>query len=324
MSFLVRYIQYTRVEIARPASILGSVISVVIPAHNESSVIGRLLTGLLADAHPNEFRVLVVANGCSDDTAAVAAAHGPMVRVISTPIASKAHALQLAEDYVCEFPVLYLDADVELHTGDARALADALTQPGVLAVAPDRIHHLADRPLIVRWYYHIWERLPVVQDGLFGRGVFAVNEAGHRRLKAMPQAMSDDLIASVAFRPAERRIVRAARVVVHPPRTTRALIRTRVRALTGTVQLQRQLPDAVATARTTRADLIAIVRDRPSTAPRMVVFLAVTAFARLRARRVIRSGDFTTWLRDDSTRGIPARRAGRSEQIPSDRRPAEP
>jgi hypothetical protein len=300
------------------------VITVVIPAHNESPVIGRLLAGLLADAGSNEFRVLVVANGCSDGTAEVAAAHGPQVQVVSTPIASKLRALQLAESYVNEFPVLYLDADVELHTRDARALAAALRQPGVLAAAPDRIHHLAGRPLTVRWYYDIWERLPVVQDGLFGRGVFAVNEAGHRRLAAMPQAMSDDLIASVAFRPAERQIVREAHVVVHPPRTTRALIRTRVRALTGTVQLQRQLPETVATARTTRADLVAIVRDRPSTAPRIVAFLVVTALARLRARRVIRSGDFTTWLRDDSTRGNPARRAAQSEQIPSDGRPAAP
>jgi hypothetical protein len=181
-------------------------------------------------------------------------------------------------------------------------LADALSEPGVLAAAPERVLTMDGRAPIVRWYYNIWERLPIVQDGLFGRGVFAVSEAGHRRLKAMPQAMSDDLIASVAFKQSERRIDPAARVVVHPPRTTRALIRTRVRAVTGTVQLQRQLPETVAGARTTRADLIALVRAQPALAPRMVVFLAVTALVRLRARRAIRAGDFTTWLRDDSSR----------------------
>jgi hypothetical protein len=296
------------VEIGRPASILGCVISVVIPAHNEASVIGRLLTGLLADARSHEFHVVVVANGCSDDTAAVAAAFGPNVEVISTTIASKSHALHLSESYARGFPRLYIDADVELHTADARALAAALGAPGVLAVAPDRLHTVDGRDWIVRAYYDVWERLPVVQNGLFGRGVFGVNEAGHRRLATMPQAMSDDLIASVAFDPAEKRVVSAARVVVHPPVTTADLIRCRVRALTGTVQLQRQLPEAVAPARTTRSDLIGVVRSAPATLPRMAAFLAVTAWTRWKARRAIRAGDFDTWLRDESSRAIPAQR----------------
>jgi hypothetical protein len=74
--------------------------------------------------------------------------------------------------------------------------------------------------------------------------------------------------------------------------------------LTGTVQLQLQLPETVAEARTTRADLLAIVRLRPAMAARMLVFLAITTLVRLKARRVIRAGDFTTWLRDDSSRAV--------------------
>jgi hypothetical protein len=272
----------------------------------------------LADDHSDEFRVLVVANGCSDDTATIAAAFGPRVRVISTPIALKSYALRLGDEHAECFPRLYVDADVELDTGAARALAAALDEPGVLAVAPARMHTMDGRPLVVRWYYDVWERLPVVQQGLFGRGVFAVNEAGHRRLAAMPAAMSDDLIASVAFTDDERRVVADARVVVHPPRTVRSLLRTRTRALTGTVQLQRRAPGAVAGARTSGADLFGVVRARPALAPRMAVFLAVTVLSRLRARRAVRSGDFTTWLRDDSTRGAARRGAAtRSPAAPS-------
>jgi hypothetical protein len=224
--------------------------------------------------------------------------------VVSTSIASKSHALQLGDTHSRGFPRLYVDADVELRPEDARALARELDEPGVLAVAPRRVHMLDERPLAVRWYYDVWERLPVVRDGLFGRGVFGVDEGGHRRLATMPQAMSDDLIASVAFDTSERRVVADARVVVHTPRTVRDLIRTRVRALTGTVQLERQLPETVAEARTTRGDLLAIVRRRPAMAARMVVFLAITALVRLKARQAIRAGDFTTWLRDDSSRTV--------------------
>jgi glycosyltransferase involved in cell wall biosynthesis len=74
--------------------ILVRVISVVIPAHNESAVIGRLLRSLLHDAQPGEFDVVVVANGCTDDTADVAAGFGPDVTVVTTPVPSKFAALR--------------------------------------------------------------------------------------------------------------------------------------------------------------------------------------------------------------------------------------
>lgn len=293
----------------------------VVPAHNEASVIGRLLTGLLADACLNEFNVVVVANGCSDDTARVAASFGPQVSVVSTPIASKAHALQLGDEHARGFPRLYVDADVELDTDDARALARALGEPGVLAAAPRRVHAFDGASAPVRWYYDVWERLPVVQSGLFGRGVIGVSAEGHRRMATMPRAMSDDLIASVAFSSSERRIAPDARVVVHPPRTVGSLVRTRVRAVTGTVELQRQLPDAVAEARTSAGDVLALLRRRPWLAVQVMTFLAVTVLVRTKARRTINAGDFTTWLRDDSSRAqmdprpvtIPAQRGSEAD-----------
>nr|WP_205861420.1 glycosyltransferase [Planosporangium flavigriseum] len=283
-----------------------SVISVVIPAHNEASVIGRLLTGLLADARSDELHVVVVANGCSDETAEIAASFGGRVLVVSTAIAAKSNALQLGDQHARGFPRLYVDADVELRTRDVRALADALGEPGepgVLAAAPARVLTMDSRPLTVRWYYDIWQRLPGVRNGLYGRGVIGVSEAGHRRLAALPQVMNDDLAASVAFGPHERRIVRQARVVVHPPRTATDLMRRRVRALTGIAQLENTM-DGIGGARTTRADLLRILRAEPAMAPRLAVFLGVTAVARWKARRPIRSRDYTTWLRDDSSRAV--------------------
>jgi hypothetical protein len=235
-----------------------------------------------------------------------------MVRVISTPIASKAHALKIGKEQAAGFPRLYVDADVELHTKDARALAEALREPGVLAAAPGRLHAVDGCPLAVRWYFHVWERLPVVESGLFGRGVVAVNEAGQQRLDTMPDAMGDDLLASIAFAASERRIVPDAQVVIYPPRSTADLVRTRVRTLTVVAELERQLPEQVATARTSKADLLRAIRTRPTIAPRMLTFLTITLLAKLAARRAIRAGDFTTWLRDESTRTNPTQRVGGS------------
>jgi glycosyltransferase involved in cell wall biosynthesis len=288
------------------------VVSVVVPAHNEAAVIGRLLSGLLADAASGEFEILVVANGCADGTAQVAASFEPDVRVLSTPEPNKYRAMRLADTATGQFPRFYVDADVELSTASVRALANALAEPGVLAVGPDRCAPMDGRPWTVRWYYEVWHRLPVVRAGLFGRGVVGLSREGHRRLSELPELLGDDLAASLAFTARERRVVAGAQAVVHPPRTLRDLVRGRVRALVSTTQVASGtvLAGAGAGARTTRADLVDVLRSGSvRDAPKVAWFIAVTLIVRLRSRRAIRARDYRTWLRDESSRR-PAAPAG--------------
>ncbi|GAA3398388.1 glycosyltransferase family 2 protein [Streptomyces roseoviridis] len=288
--------------------------SIVIPAHNEERTLGRLLDGLLADLPDGpaegEFDLVVVCNGCTDGTARVAASYGPRVRVVETPVPSKHEALRLGDAHAHGFPRIYVDADVELGAADARALTAALRGPGaVLAAAPDRELPMTGCSWPVRAYYRVWQRLPAVRDGLFGRGVIAVSGEGHARLAALPPLMADDLAASLAFAPAERTVVPSARVVVRPPRTWPDLIRRRVRAATSTAQLEahqdRSAPagtPAPPSARTGLGDLAALLRADPTLLPALVVFLTAALVARRGARRAVRSGDFATWLRDESSR----------------------
>ncbi|MET8156568.1 glycosyltransferase [Sphaerisporangium sp. NPDC005289] len=349
--------------------------SVIIPAHNEARVIGRLLSRLLAEASKDEFDVVVVANGCDDDTASVARGFG--VRVVETPVPSKREALRLGDEAAAAHPRVYVDADIEMGTADLRALRDALldgtadardgmahdsaddahktgtpgsadvargggahgsadvtrgggadggtdhargdragdgsehgrsfaapsrgTAPKALAAAPERALVLSDRPWPVRAYYAVWSRLPAVREGLFGRGVIAVSEEGNRRLMDLPPVMGDDLAASLAFEPAERRVVRHAHAVIHPPRTLGDLLRRRVRAVTVVAEIQ-QGPMSGQEARTGLRDLLAIAGRAPWLLPHLAVFLAVTLVARARARRAVRAKDYTTWLRDESSR----------------------
>jgi Glycosyl transferase family 2 len=277
------------------------VISVIVPAYNEAAVIGRLLGSLLADARPGEFDIVVVANGCTDNTAEVAAGFGEAVTVLSTPVPSKFAALGLGDEKAAGFPRLYVDADVEIDTATARALAAALQEPGVLAVAPERDLVLDGRPLSVRWYYEFWERLPVVRDGLFGRGVIGLSAAGKELLVSVSDAMADDLAASVSFAPTQRRVVAGARARIYPPRTRQDLVSRRIRSVVSTEQLA-QLTPAGGSARTRRSDLLGVVRERPSMALRLPVFLAVTLLGRRSVRQRLAAEDFQTWDRDESSR----------------------
>jgi hypothetical protein len=283
------------------------VVSVVVPAHNEARVIGRLLGQLVSPAHPHDFDVIVVANGCTDDTAEVAASFGPSVRVLSIPVPSKREALLAGDRAARDFPRIYVDADVELRAGDVQALEAALRRPGALAAGPDRVLALTGSPWLVRWYYDVWTRLPEVRSGLFGRGVIGLSEAGHARVASLPPLLADDLAASLVFAPDERVIVPGARVIIHPPRTAGDLLRRRVRATMGVTQVEQAQGEQAegapgSTARTHPADLLAIIGRSPRMALRVGVFMAVAVLARLGASRAVRQRDYSTWLRDESSR----------------------
>lgn len=268
-------------------------------------MIGLLAQQLMPAAPYTEFDIIVVANGCKDDTADVAASFGPSVRVLSIPVASKFAAFAAADRVAGDFPRIYVDADVELSITDVRALTAALRVPGVRAVAPERVLDLAARPWTVRWYYAVWTRLPEVRRGLWGRGVIAVNEGGQRRMAGLPPLLLDDLAAALLFAPHERAVVHGARVIIHTPRTVADLLRRRVRSATGMAQLE-QADAPEPTARTRMSDLIEIVRHEPRMVLPVAFFLSVAVLARLRARRAVARGDFATWCRDESSRRSPA------------------
>ncbi|MGF1663440.1 MAG: glycosyltransferase, partial [Kineosporiaceae bacterium] len=108
--------------------------SIVIAAHDEAAVVGRTLDALLTGAVPGEFDVTVVANGCTDDTAAVAAAR-PGVRVLDRPEPGKVGALNAGDAVASGFPRLYLDADIALTAADVRTLAAAVRPAGAALAA---------------------------------------------------------------------------------------------------------------------------------------------------------------------------------------------
>jgi glycosyltransferase involved in cell wall biosynthesis len=278
------------------------VLTVIIPAHNESQVIGRLLDRLMPVAGQRDLDIIVAANGCTDDTAGVAAAYGTPVRVLTVPAADKRAALDAGDEAATGFPRIYLDADVVLGAEDLLALARALEAPGVLAAGPVRVIDVTRSAWPVRWYYTIWDRLPVVQTGLFGRGVVAVNEHGYERISELPPLLADDLAASLAFDPDERVVVPDARVIVYGPRTVRDLIRRRIRVATGVSQIEGSAEAPESSARTSGRDLYRIASDDPRLMPQLLVFLIVTVIARAKSRNPKRRHDYTTWLRDESSR----------------------
>jgi Glycosyl transferase family 2 len=280
---------------------MGAVAGVVIPAHNEERVIARTLDRLAAGVSRDDLEVVVVCNGCTDRTAEVARTAAPWAKVLEVPKPSKAEAVRVGNVAGSVFPRVHLDADVAISGADVLNLVQPLREPGVLATAPQRVLLRDKSSRLVCWFYDVWEQLPQVRSGLFGRGVVALSEEGQRRVEALPQLMSDDLGMSEAFGPDERRVVWTAFAEVRAPGTFRDLLRRRVRVATGNTQAG-QADVRRSESSTTWRTLAGLSLRRPGLAPRVPLFLLVGVVARLQSRRAVRAGDFTTWLRDESSR----------------------
>ncbi len=286
----------------RPAEVAVPPGSVVIPAHNESAVIARTLAPLGPLAESGELEVIVVCNGCTDDTAAVARSF-PGVQVVEIDTPSKTRALNTGDRLATRWPRIYLDADIEI---DAMALADvftALESRDLLAARPASVYDTHEAGPVVRAYYRARSKMPSLHRGLWGAGAYAVSRTGHERLVTFPDVTADDLWVDQAFTSSEKAVVSTRRpVVVRTPRTLQGLMAILRRTYHGNAELDRhqeETPqDDAGNARgsTPLRDLARSVRGARA-ASDAAVYLALAVAGRVSSAR--RTGP---WERDDTSR----------------------
>lgn len=227
-------------------------LSVLIPAHNEAPVIGATLKALAAsDETGDAVEVIVVANGCTDDTVGAAracadlfAARGWVLKVLDLREGSKPGAWRAAEVQARARVLAYLDADIRV---TPPLLAQAHT-----ALDRDRPRWASGRSIIdpgksfaTRTFHRFYERVPFRAESIPGGGFFALNRAGRARWDSFPDVVADDLFVRLHFAPHERLLLDAAfhwRLAEGLP----ALVRARRRQDRGTRELMRSHPELFA------------------------------------------------------------------------------
>ncbi len=117
-------------------------ISVVVPAHNEAGVLAPTLRAVIGQTFHGTIDLVVVANGCTDETVQVArsladeaSTRGHSLRIYELEEPGKAGALNLGDRmkwFVC---TMYLDADVTLSLRAIEGVYDALHGPAQVPLA---------------------------------------------------------------------------------------------------------------------------------------------------------------------------------------------
>ena len=275
--------------------------AIIIPAHNEAAVISQTLATLLGQVRAED-EVIVVCNGCSDDTAAVAGQFAPRVTVLDTPVPSKTGALNLGDQQARSYPRIYLDADVTLGEGALGKIVQALESGRWLAVSPDPVMNLEGASWAVRAYYDIWLSLPYCRSGMIGAGVYALSEAGRSRFGEFPNLIADDGYVRALFREEERGRVAGAHSVVHAPANLGWLVKIMARSRLGGMELAAKFPELLANEAKDYFGAIRGIIVNPFNWPKVPVYLYVNLLSRALARRRFADMAGYRWEKDLSSR----------------------
>jgi glycosyltransferase involved in cell wall biosynthesis len=245
-------------------------ISVIIPANNEEGYIGTCLELLLRSDAPEggPLQVVVVANGCTDDTVGEASALAPAFEakgwrldVLDLEEGGKVNALNASETAVIHPLRVYIDADIHVTPPLIAQLASALDRPEP-AYAGGRPQIRKARSFVSERYARFWEKLPFMATGVPGCGVYGVNAAGRARWEAFPQVIADDTFVRYHFAAQEMHGVPAT---YSWPITEgfANLVRVRRRQDEGLAEIRARWPDLAAR----------MTRTAPDSAEKLKLFL---------------------------------------------------
>jgi biofilm PGA synthesis N-glycosyltransferase PgaC len=232
---------------------LGSV-SLVIVAHNEEARIGKRLQSALAVDYPaDKLEILVVCDGCSDATVAIARAHtDERVRVLELPeqvgkAAALTHGCAKARNAI----LMLADVRQSWEQESWKLLVENFTDPSVGAVSGNLVLEKAPGVLAgvgLYWRYEKWLRGQ--ESRLYSMvGVSGSVSALRRELfRPVPKGtILDDVYWPLQVAMQGFRVVLddRARVYDHLPEHSGDEFRRKVRTLSGNLQLLGRLPAAL-------------------------------------------------------------------------------
>ena len=140
-------------------------ISVVVPAYQEADDIEQVLSRIIGTLIKkfDDFEIIVVVDGSTDDTAVVASAHpDPRIKVLSYETnMGKGYALRHGSNEASGKYVVFCDGDLDIHPDSILVLYDLLKLQNADVVVGSKMHSnsIVEYPTFRRIQSHIFRRM---------------------------------------------------------------------------------------------------------------------------------------------------------------------
>jgi glycosyltransferase involved in cell wall biosynthesis len=223
--------------------------TVIIPVHNGAAALRATLEAFLGQEIRSGVRIVVVCNGCADNSLAAALScterlttAGYEFAVLKLEEASKIKALNAGETLACG-NLIYLDHDALLSPGAMRALTEAFSSGWDFVTLQPVLQ--SPTPLMAKLYFKAWRECEYVQNSPATIGMYAVSERGRMRWGTFPEIHSDDKFVRLHFLPEERVSLKPHTYAVLPWATFKDMVRARRRYNKGNKQLASSFPQLI-------------------------------------------------------------------------------
>ena len=214
--------------------------TVIVPAHNEASVIKYCLDSIVTQQGIDY--IIVPCNGCTDDTVDIVKNNFPQVICLDIEKPSKTNALNVAEEKAKElgvtYPIFYIDADTQLSKNCVIKITQAMQRNNeLLLTAPTPIINTDKSSWLVKTYYKVWTQLPYIKEGVIATCSFLVSEKGRQRFDKFADVIGDDGFIRCHFKNSEIANINESEIYISAPRDVYSLIKIKTRARLGNMEL---------------------------------------------------------------------------------------
>lgn len=213
--------------------------TVIVPAHNESSVIEDCLNSIIKQ--PGIDNIIVSCNGCTDNTVDIVKTKFPNVICLDIEKPSKTNALNAAEEKAkklgISYPIFYIDADTQLSENAIQHISEIMDSGDILLSAPTPIINTDKSSFLVKTYYKVWTNLPYIKEGVIATCSFIVSEEGRKRFEKFADVIGDDGYIRCHFKNKEIANIKGAEIYITAPKDLFSLIKIKTRARLGNMEL---------------------------------------------------------------------------------------
>lgn len=276
--------------------------TVIVPAHNEASVIEECLNSIVDQDGVDH--IIVPCNGCTDNTVDIVRSKFPQVVCLDIEKPSKTNALNVAEARARElgvtYPVFYIDADTQLSDGAIKHITQAMADGKILLSAPTPVINTLKSSWLVKTYYRVWTQLPYIKEGVIATCSFIVSEEGRKRFDKFADVIGDDGFIRCHFKNSEIANIDGAQIYITAPRDIFSLIKIKTRARLGNMELiaKKKCPIQEAKHYGNVMKKRLLSKDFLST----LIYISIALLIRLRAKKQFKQLGSYQWEKDTSSR----------------------